>query len=182
MTEPLYRRVLGGRFDRLDEAVQRLHRLEGAWRIPGHCTIDGATHPLARVLARLLGLPRARADAPFQFELRAGRDGETWTRHFPGRVMRSHLSETGDGLLHEALGPARLRFHLHNDSGALHMRLAGLRVLGLPWPRRAFPHVQAREHGDGARFHFDIDVRLGQLGRLVAYRGHLDLDHAEPLP
>lgn len=179
---PLYPRLLGARFDQLDHAVQRFHRLDGAWRIPGCCTISGATHPLARLLARVLGLPRGCADAELHFELEAERDGETWTRRFPDRTMRSRLAATADGLLGERLGPARLRFRLDVDDSALTMKLDGIHVFGLPWPRSAFPMVHAREHGDGDRFHFDIDVRFGALGTLVAYRGHLDLDLAKPMP
>jgi len=180
-TTPLYPRLLGARFDRLDRAVQRFHRLDGAWRIPGRCTISGATHPLARLLARVLGLPRGCADAKLRFDLEARPEGETWTRRFPDRTMRSRLVASTDGQLGERLGPARLRFRLDVDDGALSMKLDGVRVFGLPWPRSAFPTVHAREHGDGERFHFDIEVRFGALGTLVAYRGYLRLDLAKPL-
>ena len=181
MTEPLYRRVLGADFETLDEAVQGLHARGGHWRCPGRCTVESAHGIAARLLARVLGLPRATTDAAFRFELHADIDGETWIRHFPHRVMRSRLSEAGAGLLGERLGPARLRFRLEVDGGALSMRLVDIRVLGLRWPRRLVPRVRAREHGEALRFLFDVDVHLGPLGRLVAYRGHLDLGRIEAI-
>lgn len=177
----LYPRLLGARFAKLAAAVQRFHGLQGAWRIPGRCTIGGATHPLTRMLARLLGLPRASGEAPFEFDLVADADGETWIRRFPDHVMRSRLCAANDGRLAERLGPARLHFRLAAENGVLVMTLDRIRVFGLPWPRRAFPAVRACERGDDARFHFDIEARFGRLGLLVAYHGHLDLDRAQAL-
>lgn len=177
----LYPRLLGARFAKLDAAVQRFHGLQGAWRIPGRCTVEGATHPLTRMPARLLGLPRASSEAPFEFDLVADADGETWVRRFPDHAMRSRLCAADDGRLAERLGPARLQFRLAAEDGVLVMTLDRIRVFGLPWPCRAFPVVRARERGNDARFHFDIEVRLGRLGLLVAYHGHLDLDRAQAL-
>ncbi|MBN8482579.1 MAG: DUF4166 domain-containing protein [Xanthomonadales bacterium] len=179
MAESLYRRVLGARFDTLDPAVQHLHSRGGHWHCPGRCTVEPAPGRIGRMLAGALGLPRAAVDAEFRFELCVDAEGETWIRHFPHRAMRSRQFAEGPGLLGECLGPARFAFRPEADGGALNLNLVDLRVFGLPWPRRLFPRVHARERGEGARFHFDIDVHLGPLGRLVAYRGHLDLDRIE---
>lgn len=181
MADPLYRRVLGARFDALDAPVQRLHSRGGHWHCPGRCTVEPAQGGIARLLARALGLPRAAADAAFRFELSADQDGETWIRHFPHRTMRSRQFGAESGLLGEHLGPARLAFLPETEGGSLSLDLVDLRVFGLRWPRRLWPRVHAREHGDGTRFQFDVDVHLGPLGRLVAYRGHLDLDRIEAI-
>lgn len=174
----VYRRVLGARFDGLDPAVQRLHSLQGHHRLAGRCTIIGAEHRLGRAIARVVGLPRAIGQTAFTFEIDAGSAEETWTRHFPNRSMRSRLRAGDHGDLCERLGIVRLQFTLAVVSGALTMRLDSVRVAGMPWPRAWLPVVWAREHGDGDRFHFDVGARLGRLGLLVAYRGHLDVPSA----
>ena len=181
MTDSLYRRVLGARFDALDAPVQRLHSRGGHWHCPGRCRIEPAQGGMARLLARALGLPRAAADAAFRFEMRVDESGETWIRHFPHRAMCSRQFGAGPGLLGECLGPARFAFRPEADGGSLVLDLVDLRVFGLRWPRRLFPQVRAQERGEGSRFAFDVDVRLGPLGRLVAYRGHLDLDRIEAI-
>jgi hypothetical protein len=177
----VYRRVLGARFDSLDPAVQRLHSLQGQHRLDGRCTIIGAQSRLGRVIARLVGLPHAAEQTAFLFEIDAGSTVETWTRHFPRRSMRSRLHAGDHDDLIERLGIVRLQFSLAVASGALTMRLDTVRIAGIPWPRAWLPTVWAREHGDGDHFHFDVGARLGRLGLLVAYRGHLDLSGAAPL-
>ena len=175
---PLYQRLLGDDFLALDAAVRDLHSLRGHQRLRGRCTIVGAERRGGRWLAALLGLPAPAKESAFAFELSADRDGETWTRHFPHRAMRSRLHEQGPSILGERLGPARLSFALDVHEGSLSMRLLGVRILGMPWPRRWLPTVWAREHGVGEQFHFDVGARLGALGLLVAYRGQLDMASA----
>ena len=172
---PLYRRILGHDFLALDAAVQRLHSLRGHQRLHGRCTIVGAERRAGRWLAASLGLPSPAHEGAFAFELHTDRDGETWTRYFPRRAMRSRLHEQAPSILGERLGPARLSFALDVHEGSLSMRLIGVRIFGMPWPQRWLPTVWAREHGVGEQFHFDVGARLGALGLLVAYRGHLDL-------
>lgn len=136
---------------------------------------------MGRCLAVLLGLPRASGDAAFEFEMRSTDIDEFWTRRFARRVMHSRLCEQPAGHLSERLGAIRLVFALACRDHALHMTLCEIRALGIRWPRRWLPEVWARENGSDDSLHFDIGARLGALGLLVAYSGHLDLRSAEPI-
>jgi hypothetical protein len=176
--KPVYRQVLGHAFDRLDEPLRRFHSLHGMHHLRGQCSVSGAEHPLGRLVCFVLRLPPAVPHSAFRFDLDADADAETWTRHFPGRTMRSSLSATVDGHLQEKLGPARLLFSLQEEDGSLSMHLESIRFFGLPWPRRWFPSVWAIECGDGDRFCFDVGARLRLLGTLVAYSGYLEPDDA----
>jgi hypothetical protein len=178
-TRSLYPRLLGKKFDMLDGAVSRLHRLQGRHRLYGRCTISGAEHWLGRLLAWILRLPLPADDAEFSFELFADAEGETWTRHFPGRTMRSRLQQESGSTLVERIGPARPSFALDVNEGTLSMRLLDLEVFGLTWPKRWLPIVHTREFGQGDSYHFEIDARMGRLGLLVAYAGTLDLRSLE---
>jgi hypothetical protein len=178
-TRGLYPRLLGAKFDELDGAVRRLHLLQGQHRLRGRCTISGAEHWLGRVLAWILRLPLPADDAEFGFDLVADSDGETWTRHFPGRTMRSRLRQESESSLVERIGPAWPTFALDVSGGTLSMRLLGIRVFGLSWPTPCLPTVRPRESGQGDTYHFEIDARLRRLGRLVAYSGTLDLHKLE---
>lgn len=175
----VYQQVMRNAFNALDTNVAQFHRLRGHHVLQGHCTIRGAEHPITRALAVLLRLPTAQADAPFRFELEANADREIWTRHFPQRCMRSRLSTSADGMLIEQLGPAQLQFSLHVDNGRLSMQLRGIRLLGLPWPRRWFPKVWAYESGDETQFCFDVGAGFSRLGLLTAYRGYLEIPKVE---
>lgn len=171
----VYAQVMGSTFARLDANVARFHRLRGHHWLRGQCSIEGAKHPITRIIATIMRLPATQTATPFHFELDANAEREIWTRHFPRRRMRSHLSVSPDGLLIEQLGPVRLQFRLLVENGKLSMHLQGIRVFGLVWPRCWFPDVWARESGDGARFCFDVGARFPRLGLLAAYRGELEL-------
>jgi hypothetical protein len=175
----LYQQLLGAEFDKLDAAVRRLHLLQGHYRLCGHCSISGAEHFLGRVLARLLCLPLCADEAEFSFELLVDAGGETWTRHFPGKTMQTRLQRHSSTVLVERMGSVRPKFGLGVDEGSLSMRLLGMNVLGLAWPKRWLPAIRTRESGDGDLYRFEVDARLGRLGLLVAYAGTLDLRSLE---
>ncbi|PTT75568.1 DUF4166 domain-containing protein [Pelomonas sp. HMWF004] len=170
----MYARAMGGAFEALPAAVQRFHRLQGAWSLHGQVQTDAPASFGAWLLAWGLGSPRRATAGPIHFELQAGPTTETWTRHFPGLTMRSTLRLVGQDV-HEALGASRLRFELLGTPQGLEMRLTGLRFLGLPCPRWLLPEVVARETGAGGRLHFEVAARLPGLGLVAGYRGHLDL-------
>jgi hypothetical protein len=181
-SEPVYRQMLGSACDALDAPVRRFHSLQGRFRLQGRCSVSGAEHPIGRFVCWLLRLPRAASEADFAFELAADPSAETWTRHFPGRTMRSRLEVAAGRKLRERLGPALLLFSLHVADGSLSMQLEAIRLFGLPWPSRWFPEVWAIECGDDGRFCFDAGARLRVLGSLVAYSGYLELAEGDDLP
>jgi len=175
----LYEQVLGADYARLPPAVRRFHRLTGRVVLQGHVETRAPATWLAGVLARGLGTPRQAGAGALRFEVDAGPDAETWTRHFPAQTMSSRLVLVA-GRLVERLGPASLTFHLSADEDGLRMRLAGLRVLGIPCPRWLMPRVVAEETGVGDDLHFDVSATLPLVGRVASYRGHLELRTGEP--
>ena len=169
---PLFEAALGARFAELAPALQRFHRLSGRHELHGIVETDPPTSAIGRVLAWCLGSPRRPAAGAIRFELDAAPDGETWTRHFPGRTMRSRLRFV-DGHVVERMGPARLVFALDATGGGLRMRLQAMRFLGIPCPAWLRPRIVAEETGDGNCLHFRIEAAVPGLGRVVGYRGHL---------
>ena len=87
--------------------------------------------------------------------------------------MRSTLTER-DGLLEEALGPARFRFVLSVADGGVAWRVAGMRVMGVPLPAAWFKAVTARQSVRAGRYTFDVRAELPWIGLLVHYQGWLE--------
>lgn len=172
--QPLYRQLLGTEFDRLPAALRRFHGLQGRHVLTGSVHVAAPATPLAGWIARCLGAPLHAARGGLRFELDAGPRSETWTRRFPHRTMASRLAVDGPHLV-ERLGWATLRFVPDLRPDGLALRLAGLRVLGLPCPRALWPVIEAVETGEGARLHFRIEAGLPLVGRVARYTGHLDL-------
>jgi hypothetical protein len=170
----LFERAMGERFASLAPALRRFHRLSGRHELHGLVDTEPPASAAGRVLAWCLGTPTRAAQGPIRFVLEAAPDLETWTRHFPGRTLRSRM-HLAPGRVVERMGPARLTFALDLDAGRLRMRLEGLRFLGIPCPARLRPRLVVEETGEGDRLHFRIEAAVPGIGRVVGYRGHLRL-------
>lgn len=179
----LFERVLGERFAALPPALRRFHRLSGRHELHGLVETDAPDSSVGRLLAWCLGTPTRATHGRIRFVLEAAPDSETWTRHFPGRTMRSRM-RFGAGHVVEQMGLARLVFALELSNGRLRMHLAGLRFLGVPCPAWLRPRLVAEETGDRTagveRLHFRIEARVPGVGQVVGYRGHLVLPDAGP--
>jgi hypothetical protein len=177
-TQSLYQQVMGARFTELPSPLQRFHALQGTHVLSGWVELGAPASFAARVLARCLGAPLAAQHGPIQFELKAGAEEEAWTRHFPGKTMKSRLTHAG-GHVVERLGFAKLWFALEGDSKMLEMKLVRLRFLGVPCPRWLLPAIVAKETATPDHLHFRVGASLPLIGLVASYQGYLKLPEGE---
>ena len=175
----LYQQVLGNRYDQLPVAVQRFHRQTGRTALQGWVETLAPASWIAMGLAYGLGAPYRSTRGLLLFELDAGNESETWTRHFPARTMTSRMRRVPGGV-EERLGSARLTFNLIATENKLSMVLVKMKFFGLPCPQWLMPQVVAEETGDGDRLHFLVSAALPWVGMVASYRGYLDLEDREP--
>lgn len=170
----LFQQALGAAFFNLPESVRRLHGVRGSARYAGIASIEGGSNALARLCARIAGLPKPRRDVATTVTFATDAKGETWRRDFGGARMASRLSFR-NGLLRERLGPLQFRYVLHAGEGAIWWQVVGVRVLGmLPLPARWFDGVRCREREADGRYEFLVEAALPLLGRILHYEGWLE--------
>lgn len=88
--QSLYRQILGRRWDDVPASIRALHgRPEGQATFRGRAVIERGTSIGARLVASILGFPRADADVPVEIHFACGKGLEVWTRRFGGKVLRS---------------------------------------------------------------------------------------------
>ncbi|WP_254063240.1 DUF4166 domain-containing protein [Rhodanobacter sp. L36] len=175
-TAALFPSLLGDAWYRLASPVQAMHGDTPRLLARGSADVEGATGFLARWNRRLLGLPEPGPAQPLEVSIERNGTRETWTRRFADGQMQSVLDLVkGRPLLCERLGPAALHFELRFDAGAIDWRLYSVRLLGVPIPRGLLGSVVSRSGESNGRYAFHIDVRLPLLGRLIAYRGWLEI-------
>lgn len=168
---PLYRRVMGERFDALPPAVRAVHRVlrdEGA---AGEATVTRGRNPLARLVCRLVRFPPA-GPHPVHVHFTEAGGVETWTRRFSNHRFHSRLCQHGR-LAVERFGPISFGFALPSDSAGLKMQLRRWWLGPIPLPMALAPDCEAREWEEDGRFWFDVPVALPLIGLLVHYRGWL---------
>jgi len=175
--EPLYRRILGGAWDRLPEAVRAMHDLDGQMTAAGEGAVERGRHPLARLVGGLIGLPPAADRVPVTVRF-TERDGvERWTRTF-GRSSFASTQEEGRGpfgrLVVERFGPVALGLALVAEEDRVRLHIRRVSVFGVPLPASLWPRLDTVESVDPVgRFRFDDRVTLPLAGLLVRYRGWL---------
>ena len=169
--EPLYRRVMGDRFERLPPAVASLHSVLRDGGASGRAVVTKGHNPLARIVAAVMRFPSSGKHAlHVAFEERGG--VERWTRDFSGQRFTSCLSQCGSQVV-ERFGPLRFRFDLPSDTCGLRMEMRGWSVAGLPLPLALSPRTRAREWEEDGAFHFDVAIDMPLIGRVIRYHGWL---------
>lgn len=179
VAEPLYRQAMGDAFDRLPDAVRRMHEpLRDAGAV-GEATVIGAATRAGALIGRIMRFPPP-GRYPLHVHFSQTDRDECWTRSFGPYRFSSRLSRCKEGVV-ERFGPLRFRFALPPVDGGLAMVMKGWTLCGIPMPLIMAPRTDAREWEDAGRFHFDVAVALPLLGRIVHYRGWL-MDHGATEP
>jgi len=172
----LFPALLGERWHQLATPVQQMHGNAPHVLARGAADVEGATNLPIRWLRHLLGLPEPGLQQPLEVTIERRGTREIWTRRFAGKQMRSVLDRvTNSPLLSERLGPITLCFELLRDDKTIDWQLRSARMFGLPLPSVVFGEVLSRSGAQDGRYAFHIDTRLPLLGRLVAYRGWLEI-------
>jgi hypothetical protein len=180
MTMPLYRRLLGDRFDVLPARVRELHDVAGTSVWTGRADVERGRSLPSRMVATLFGLPPAGRDQALEVTFLPDGDTELWTRRFGDAVFRS-MQYKRDGLLRERVGPSTFVFALETSADGMALKLKGVRFLGVPLPRFLAPTVFTFESERDGRYRFEVEASLPLLGRIVRYEGWLERDNGHVL-
>ncbi|WP_238333462.1 DUF4166 domain-containing protein [Luteimonas marina] len=174
MDPTLFQQALGASFFRLPESLRQLHGVRGRARWTGVADIERGRNPLARLCARIAGLPKAGRDVSVTVDFVTNARGETWHRDFGGMRMTTRLA-LRRGLLRERLGPLQFRHALHANGGAIWWTVAGVRLFGvLPLPASLFQGVRCRECERDGRYRFEVQASLPLAGEVIRYEGWLE--------
>lgn len=168
----LYGRVMGDVFDALPPAVRIMHSIVGDGGAEGQATVTRGGNILAKLIANIMRFPPA-GDHVLHVHFTERDGAECWTRDFSGHRFSSHLSQAGQQLV-ERFGPMRFHFDLSGNENGLRMHMQRWTAFGLPMPLFLGPKSNAREWGEGDRFHFDVPISLPLIGPVIHYRGWLN--------
>ena len=174
--KPLYARALGDAWRRLPEPIRRLHTPGPGMTATGSATVERGSNWVARLVAALFRFPPAGRDVPLRVTFTVGDGREVWRRDFAGATFASEQRE-GAGrdthLIVERFGPLAFGLALVVDSDKLRLVPRTWRLLGIPMPAALMPYGEAFETAVDGRFHFNVEIRLPLVGRIVRYRGVL---------
>ena len=145
----------------------------------GHLRIEHGRHLVARLVARLLRLPRASASADTRLIVTPRAGGEEWVRLFDRRRLTTWQRRSGASELAERFGLLEFRFRLYASAvgGLVYVqRDAALRLgpFRVRIPASWAPRVEARESPAGpGRVEIVVRVALPLVGPLITYEGFM---------
>jgi hypothetical protein len=177
MMNPLFPSLLGNTaWHTLPEPVRGMHGGAPRVKARGVADVDGDASLILRLFRAMLGLPSPGPQQALEFSIERNGSREVWTRCFAHGRMRSVLDlDANANRLLERLGPVTLHFELRHDGDGIDWNLLRVSLFGLPLPRAWFGEVLSRSYAQDGRYAFAIDTRLPLAGRLVAYRGWLEI-------
>jgi hypothetical protein len=171
---PHYQQILGSAFAALPPQVQVLHNQGGRWS--GLADVTRGSGLLARVIARVIGFPKAASQTPVSLTLTPEGGSERWTRDFGGTTFSS-LQTRGTGknehLVVERFGPTSIALALIVEEGRLSLVPRRWSCLGIPMPQSLLPGGHGFESEIDGQFHFDVAIAAPLVGLIVAYKGVL---------
>lgn len=174
--QPLYQRTLGDAWDRLSSQIRQLHSVAGESSFVGECSVERGRHPLAWLIATLIGFPDSGATQKISVRLVEEVDGERWIRQI-GKRRFSSVQNPGRGahqwLIRERFGPVAVYMALVVDGECLRYVIRKWTFCGIPLPLAIGPGTTAVESLHLGKFCFDVEIRHFLTGLIVRYRGTL---------
>ncbi len=173
---PLYRRLLGDAWNLLPAPLQAMHDVDSDLTAVGVAEVERGESWLARLVALVVGFPRAGKDIPVTVSFKAAHGGERWRRTFGDCAFASD-QEQGHGrfdrLLCERFGPIKIGMALLCEDGRMRLVVRRWSVFGIPLPLALAPRGDAYEFAEEGRFHFHVEISHPHTGLIVRYRGWL---------
>jgi hypothetical protein len=176
-TKPLYRRLLGGAYDRLPPPIRAMHDIHGSAVAQGRARVQRGRNPLARLAAAFIGFPQTNSDTPVRVDFTTSNDAEIWRRSFDAERFESRQSAgrgQSDGLMCETFGPFRFAIALVVEDERLLLVLRRWSVFGIPLPLWLCPRSHSFESAEDGRFNFHVKISHPLTGLIVSYDGWLE--------
>ena len=161
----------------LPAPLQAMHDLDSELAAEGRAEVERGNGLLARVVAFVVGFPRAGKDVPVKVSFRVEDGREHWRRTFRRpfvpRASRSKATAGSSGLLCERFGPLNVGMALVCEAGRMRLVVRRWSLFGIPMPLALAPRGNSYEFAEDGRFHFHVEISHPLTGLIVRYRGWL---------
>lgn len=168
----LYQRLLGAAFDELSPTLKGVHDDRVVRRYSGYCDIESDHTLLARIVAKVAGLPSRAANIAVKVTMDCTDESEEWVREFGSHEMRSVL-KFHRGRLRERLGLVEFTFDLNATRDRIDWQVVSARLWPIPIPITWMLECSASESDLDERYRFEVKARVRGVGMIVHYQGWL---------
>lgn len=166
-------------FKQLPASLQKFHSATGQPVWQGKANIENGKSILAKLVLRVMKLPRAGTDIPVTVAIERcispdGERSENWTRSFDHQTFSSIMKHNKNDDFTESFGWLSFTIDLHADQKCINLPISHWHIGRLPLPLKLAPKLEAMEFEDTqGRFNYDVKIKLPLIGMLVHYKGWL---------
>ncbi len=174
---PLYRKILGPKYDVLPLVIQEMHDVHGQLTARGRGRVNRGTSVLSIVAATVLRFPKTADDIEVNVTFAQSGNGERLARDYAGtKLVTRQFPARGRhaGLLVESFGPMALYIDLEATAEGLTFHMHHCASLAVTLPRALWPSLEARERTKGGLYHYFVRIGMPLLGQLIEYEGTLE--------
>lgn len=172
MEKNILQRHMGKDFENLSPLLQRFH--SGKHTLLGNIEVENGKG-LAWLVCRLMRFPRPGKAVVLRVECDHQDNHLIWNRYFGSYKMFSIFREKGEDLV-ESFNGLQLSVKAKAVNGEMHFNFHKTKYLGIPMPPILWPKVVAYEKEVNTKYYFFVDVQMLFLGKVIAYKGSLDVD------
>jgi hypothetical protein len=175
MTDILLRNILGVGFDKMPEAVRRMHSIEKTQDVRGMSRVMGSKNLVGRLIRAMAALPKPVHRAPIYIRFVKGQNSEEWDRHFGRSRFHTIMKQEGRYLAERLVAfPVTFTYEVRADRRGFSLHVVGVQFLGIPLPPLLQPTLAARAREWRGRYQFSTLVGFWFCGRVISYFGYLD--------
>jgi hypothetical protein len=173
----LFPRELGPNYQKLPQIIKDIHDVQDEVKAAGKAEIHRGKNIFADMAGWCFHLPPSGSDVPVKVCFKKEGEGEILSRNFNGKVFSSAFTPAaGDGMMTERFGPFKFLLYLDCHEKGIDFNLKKIWVFGwLPIPLFFGPKITAYERAAGPIYHFDVEITLPIIGRIIHYRGTLKM-------
>jgi hypothetical protein len=175
MTDVLLRNILGTAFDRMPEAVRRMHSIARTQDARGISRVMAGRNPVSRLIRVIALLPRPAHRASIHIRFIKGHNLEEWDRYFGRSRFHTVMKQEGPYLSEQLVGfPVTFVYEVRASERGFSLHVAQVRFLGVGLPRLLRPTLRARASEWRGRYRFSTLVGFWFCGRVISYFGYLE--------
>lgn len=184
MVEPLFPKALrgvhtdeGDSYNLLPVEIKAIHHVETILIAQGKADITRDASLLAKAAARLFGFPKEGRSVPVTVTFTRTEEGETLLRNFGGESFATSFYDyPKPGHLIERFGSLWFLIECICTRQGIDMYIRKVWMWKvIPLPMCIAPRINATERVDNNQYRFDVDIRLPMIGRVIHYRGWLNI-------
>lgn len=174
--KPLYANLLKESYDDLPPSLQLLHNLNSGdfQEYYGNCNVVGGKNFIAKLIAKIMKLPKSQYNAPLLVKFKTVKNTEHWMRYFDNQPFYSTQMQKGD-LLYEKISFITLAFQVSTDQKAIYLNLKQLYFFKLPILKLCRIKIISKEWEQNGQFNFFVKISAPFIGTIIQYQGYLNV-------